>query len=70
MPSLNTGNAILSNPIKVDSSYNVGIGGAASGSYKLEVTGTAKVSDVLNAPQVKAIQEQQKQIEELKLKIK
>ena len=44
MPSLNTGNAILSNPIKVDSSYNVGIGGAASGSYKFEVTGTGKVS--------------------------
>jgi hypothetical protein len=39
MPSLNTGNAILSNALKVDSSYNVGIGGAASGSFKLQVTG-------------------------------
>jgi hypothetical protein len=39
MPSLNTGNAILSNAIAVDSSYNVGIGGAASGSFKLQVTG-------------------------------
>jgi len=43
MPSLNTGNAILSNAIAVDSSYNVGIGGAASGSLKLQVTG----SDIL-----------------------
>jgi len=43
MPSLNTGNAILSNAIAVNSSYNVGIGGAASGSYKLQVTG----SDIL-----------------------
>jgi hypothetical protein len=39
MPSLNTGNAILSNAIAVNSSYNVGIGGAASGSFKLQVTG-------------------------------
>jgi hypothetical protein len=43
MPSLNTGNAILSNAIAVNSSYNVGIGGAASGSLKLQVTG----SDIL-----------------------
>jgi hypothetical protein len=43
MPSLNTGNAILSNAIAVNSSYNVGIGGAASGSVKLQVTG----SDIL-----------------------
>jgi hypothetical protein len=42
--SLNTGNAILSNAITVDSSYNVGIGGSPSGSYKFEVTGTSKVS--------------------------
>jgi hypothetical protein len=41
MPSLNTENAILSNAIKVNSSYNVGIGGAASGSYKLQVTGAS-----------------------------
>ena len=47
MPSLNTGNAILSNPIKVDSSYNVGIGGAASGSFKLQVTGTTSLTDNL-----------------------
>lgn len=47
MPSLNTGNAILSNPIKVDSSYNVGIGGAASGSFKLQVTGTTNLTDNL-----------------------
>ena len=47
MPSLNTGNAILSNPIKVDSSYNVGIGGAASGSYKLQVTGASNFTDNL-----------------------
>ena len=48
MPSLNTGNAILSNPIKVDSSYNVGIGGAASGSYKLQVTGTGNFTGALS----------------------
>jgi hypothetical protein len=47
MPSLNTGNAILSNPIKVDSSYNVGIGGAASGSFKLQVTGTSNLTGAL-----------------------
>jgi hypothetical protein len=47
MPSLNTGNAILSNPIKVDSSYNVGIGGAASGSFKLQVTGTTNLTGAL-----------------------
>jgi hypothetical protein len=44
MPSLNTGNAILSNAIAVDSSYNVGIGGAASGSFKLQVTGTSNLT--------------------------
>ena len=49
MPSLNTGNAILSNPIKVDSSYNVGIGGAASGSFKLQVTGASNFIGVLTA---------------------
>ena len=48
MPSLNTGNAILSNPIKVDSSYNVGIGGAASGSFKLQVTGTGNFTGALS----------------------
>lgn len=47
MPSLNTGNAILSNPIKVDSSYNVGIGGAASSSFKLNVTGTTNLTGAL-----------------------
>jgi hypothetical protein len=48
MPSLNTGNAILSNPIKVDSSYNVGIGGAASGSFKLNVTGSGNFTGALS----------------------
>jgi hypothetical protein len=47
MPSLNTGNAILSNAIAVDSSYNVGIGGAASGSFKLQVTGTSNLTGAL-----------------------
>jgi hypothetical protein len=47
MPSLNTGNAILSNAIAVDSSYNVGIGGAASGSFKLQVTGTGNFTSRL-----------------------
>jgi hypothetical protein len=47
MPSLNTGNAILSNALKVDSSYNVGIGGAASGSFKLQVTGATNLTGVL-----------------------
>jgi hypothetical protein len=47
MPSLNTGNAILSNAIAVDSSYNVGIGGAASGSFKLQVTGATNLTGVL-----------------------
>lgn len=42
--SLNTDNAILSNAIKVDSSYNVGIGGAASGSFKLQVAGAANIT--------------------------
>lgn len=41
MPTLNTGNAILSNAITVDSSYNVGIG-QASPSYKLDVSGTGR----------------------------
>jgi hypothetical protein len=45
--SLNTGNAILSNAIAVDSSYNVGIGGAASGSFKLQVTGTSNLTGAL-----------------------
>jgi hypothetical protein len=44
MPSLNTGNAILSNAIAVDSSYNVGIGGAADASYKLKVTGASNIT--------------------------
>jgi hypothetical protein len=44
MPSLNTGNAILSNAIAVDSSYNVGIGGAASGSFKFIVSGASAFS--------------------------
>jgi hypothetical protein len=47
MPSLNTGNAILSNAIAVNSSYNVGIGGAASGSFKLQVTGTSNLTGAL-----------------------
>jgi len=47
MPSLNTGNAILSNAIAVNSSYNVGIGGAASGTFKLEVTGTSNLTGAL-----------------------
>jgi hypothetical protein len=47
MPSLNTGNAILSNAIAVNSSYNVGIGGAASGSFKLQVTGTTNLTGAL-----------------------
>ena len=33
--------------ILTDASNNVGIGGSPSGSYKLEVTGTAKVSSTL-----------------------
>ena len=37
----------LSPSIFTDSSLNVGIGGSPSGSYKLEVTGTAKVSSTL-----------------------
>lgn len=49
MPTLNTGNAILSNAITVDSSYNVGIGGSPSGSYKFEVTGTGNFSNTLRA---------------------
>jgi hypothetical protein len=49
MPSLNTENAILSNAIKVDSSYNVGIGGAASGGFKLNVTGTSNFTGALTA---------------------
>jgi hypothetical protein len=49
MPSLNTGNAILSNPIKVETTaYNVGIGGAASSSFKLQVTGTTNLTGALN----------------------
>jgi hypothetical protein len=48
MPSLNTGNAILSNAIAVNSSYNVGIGGAASGSFKLQVTGTSNLTGALS----------------------
>lgn len=42
--SLNTENAILSNAIKVDSSYNVGIGGAPVAAYKVDVTGAFKSS--------------------------
>ena len=48
MPSLNTGNAILSNAIAVNSSYNVGIGGAASSSFKLQVTGTTNLTGALS----------------------
>jgi hypothetical protein len=50
MPSLNTGNAILSNAIAVDSSYNVGIGGAASGSFKLQVTGNVNADNFIIQP--------------------
>jgi hypothetical protein len=38
----------LSPSLFTDSSLNVGIGAAPSGSYKLEVTGTAKVSGILS----------------------
>jgi len=48
MPTLNTGNAILSNAITVDSSYNVGIG-QASPSYKLDVSGTGRFTGALTA---------------------
>jgi len=37
----------ISPSVFTDSSLNVGIGGSPSGSYKLEVTGTAKVSSTL-----------------------
>jgi len=48
MPSLNTGNAILSHPIKVETTaYNVGIGAAASSSFKLQVTGTTNLTGAL-----------------------
>jgi hypothetical protein len=50
MPSLNTGNAILSNAIAVNSSYNVGIGGAASGSFKLQVTGNVNADNFIIQP--------------------
>ena len=40
-----TGNYV--NAIFQDASNNIGIGAAPSGSYKLEVTGTAKVSSTL-----------------------
>ena len=39
---------LLTNGIWQDASNNIGIGGSPSGSYKLEVTGTAKVSSTLN----------------------
>jgi hypothetical protein len=39
----------VSPSVFTDSSLNVGIGAAPSGSYKLEVTGTAKVSSTLTA---------------------
>ena len=38
---------LLAQSVFQDSSLNVGIGAAPSGSYKLEVTGTAKVSGIL-----------------------
>ena len=38
---------LLTNGIWQDASNNIGIGGSPSGSYKLEVTGTAKVSSTL-----------------------
>lgn len=43
--TLNTGN--LTNAISQDASNNIGVGGAPSGSFKLEVTGTTKVSGQL-----------------------
>jgi len=38
---------VLADVFVTDASNNVGIGGSPSGSYKLEVTGTAKVSGIL-----------------------
>ena len=38
---------LLTNGIWQDASNNIGIGGSPSGTYKLEVTGTAKVSGIL-----------------------
>lgn len=38
---------LLTNGLWQDASNNIGIGGSPSGSYKLEVTGTAKVSSTL-----------------------
>ena len=38
---------VLADVFTSDASNNVGIGGSPSGSYKLEVTGTAKVSSTL-----------------------
>ena len=37
----------VSPSVFTDSSLNIGIGAAPSGTYKLEVTGTAKVSGIL-----------------------
>lgn len=39
---------LLTNGLWQDASNNIGIGGSPSGSYKLEVTGTAKVSSRIN----------------------
>lgn len=46
MPSLNTGNSILSNAISVNSSYNVGLG-TSNPSFKLDVTGTGRFTGAL-----------------------
>jgi hypothetical protein len=45
---LNQDNSILSNAIKVSSTYNVGIGGAADASAKLKVTGTTNLTGALS----------------------
>ena len=42
-----TGTSTLGNSVIQDDGTNIGIGGSPSGSYKLEVTGTAKVSSTL-----------------------
>jgi len=50
---------LLTNGVFQDASNNVGIGAAPSGSYKLEVTGTAKVSSTLLANGISSIGQEQ-----------